>query len=210
MRDKYSRDELARLFMNAREEPPAYTSEEARAAGEAAGFSAEALEASARRIEQRSRNLQIGGGVAVILFATIVFGPSIAGTPIDTLPLHNEHRRFAFDVEVLVPSSPAEDCTVAPDARHDAGAYCVVRKQLLRPSDRTRIKLAASRDACPQVWVRTSFNGERWRSNIFELPASVEIEADGSLDQKGLGAPNIYGTPIGDTDRVLASCGGAE
>lgn len=207
MRDRYSRDELARLFRDARPEPPSYTSEEARAAGEAAGISAEAFEASAQRLEldhKKRRNLQLGAGVVVVVFATIVFGPSIAGAPIDTLPIHNEHARYAFEVEVLVPTSPREDCARSPGA----SAYCVLHKQLLRPSDRTRIKLPDGLGACPQVWVRTSFNGEPWRSNIFELPASVEIERDGSLDQKGLGAPNLFGAPIGDASFAPPSCGG--
>jgi hypothetical protein len=209
MRDKYSREEVAKLFEKVSEESPAYSAEEIREAGRLAGFSSEQLEASAGRLEhdqKKRRHLEIGAGLLVVLFATITFGPSLAGTKADILPVHNEHRTIGFDVEILVPTTPARDCTVSPDLRHDPNTYCILRKQNVRPHNRTRIGLPAAQDACPQVWIRTFSDRHLWGSNIFELPANVEIERNGSLDQKGLGAPNRYSAP--NHDQVIPDCRG--
>lgn len=211
MRDKYSREEVAQLFEKVSEEPPSFTAAELREVGERAGFSPEQLEASAERLEReqnRRRHLQISAGVLVVVFATVLFGPSIAGTNTRVLPIHNEHRSIGFDLEVLVPSVAARDCNVAPDLRHDAETYCVLRKQNLRPYDRTRLGLPAAKDACSQAWVRILSEGRLYDSQVFALPANIEIQRNGTLDQKGLGAPNMYSPPHHLNAQNFADCGG--
>ena len=188
MAHRFTKKDMERLMAAAADEGRAtYSEDEVKQACRDAGIEEAQLEVAFARVAQRKRRYAglAAGGLTVGIAGVLLVAPAD-----QTLPLHNEQRHAWADVTVLVPKA-AGDCDQPPDLRHDASDYCVVRT--LRIGPRQRLRLGLPERACPVVWVRA---GEA--SAVFELPASVEIEVNGGLDQKGLGAPAMFAAPRGE------------
>lgn len=176
-----------------------YSEEELWEASRAAGLDPEAVQAALHEPTIRARQRW---GVVAAAVGVSAIGLALAfGASDDALTIHNE-RNVAETIDVYIPRAPG-DCAVAPDRRHAARDFCLLRTVTLDADESTRIGVPPLGE-CTTVWVRS---GED--EALFALPASVEIEIDGHWDQKGLGAPSKYGAPV-PTRGLPASCAESE
>ena len=201
MRDQFTREEAERLLQEAAEQPKTVSFEEMKAAGAAAGIDAARIEEAAERLDEKRwirTALQILSAAAALVVGAILLAPQWSSSRV--LPIHNRSH-VAASVDILVPMERIADCDASPDARFSADRYCVARSLTIGPYSRTRVGLPPNDDSCPQVWFRaTTLAG--MQSAVFALPVHVEIERNGLLDHKGLGAPNMFGGPVGDAPTV--------
>jgi hypothetical protein len=159
------------------------------------------------------RGLRLGGAMmavgAVIATAALVLWPADSGA--GAILVHNEDRYAAHELELLVPKSSRASCDLAPEVRIPASQYCVWRRLHLEPRTRAWVKLPSRPAGCPLVWARR-MDGQS--QAVFALPAGIEIERMGRLDQKGIGAPQMHGapedaTPLGSAGLEECQPGGA-
>jgi len=203
-----SRDLKAILGEALREEPArpeGMSASELEEAAREAGIDEQQVRRAVHRVEQkrtlRSAVVFVALAGAALTAALILVPPgTLLGGRHSALSLHNEHRQLAFTLEALVPArtDAAPDCRRSPEARFIAGDYCVLQRVRLEPGRRASVALPRSLGPCPQVWVRALSGETLQRSAIFTLPASIEIDHRGRLDQKGVGAPHMHAPPEGD------------
>lgn len=175
-----------------------------------AGIGKERVLQALGRVRKR-RGLRSGlawiviGGVLLLGASVLLAGSGMFEGKKTTMLLHNENKHRAYLFELLSPTEG--DCQLAVVNRVVADAYCVVRRVRLEPGQRTRVRLPRLPKQCPQVWVRTfdPANEILQHSALFTLPAGIEVDRKGRLDQKGPGHPNMYPAPEA-TSRPLERC----
>lgn len=216
-RQRYSRRDMqdilreAARLTDAPEQARGYSLQELQDAAREAGIEDRRVRQASRRVNDR-RSLRtslalVALGAAIITAALIVL-PGRAGTGGSTsaVSLHNEHRSRAYTFEVLVPGPTGERTACAGRAatRLPANEYCLVQRFRLEPGRRARIAIPRRPRSCPQVWVRT-FSGRRLeRAAVFVLPAAIEVDRRGRLDQKGIGSPHMHPAPGGEVESPVA------
>jgi hypothetical protein len=167
-----------------------------------AGIEAAQLDAAIRaRGRRRARFglVAIAVGVAGITAALVLGSHALVDShDPHSLRIENEHARERFQLEVLVPvpaaRAPAR-CADPPADRVPARDYCRLVRTSLAPGARLRLMVPDAPQGCPQAWVRAIRADGRQAAALFTLPASVEIERTGGLDQKGVGSPNMHAAP---------------
>lgn len=147
---------------------------------------------------RRRRRLGLAAAACGVvgLAAVLVLGTRATGDRRHVL-IHNESRS-SFTVELLVPGPGAREqarCAGPPSSRVPADRYCRLARRWLAPGARLDAGVPDAPRGCPQVWVRALGQDGSSSAAIFVLPAGIEIERSGRLDQKGLGSPRMHGTP---------------
>jgi hypothetical protein len=204
MEKSYTKSEVTRLLSEAARSPERgeklYSLDEVRVAAREAGIPAGRVEDAAAQIDRR-RGLRIGLLVAVassvlVVLVMIVWPPAgLGGWREGSLLVQNEHRRDTYVVELLVPVEAESDCRQPPPVRVAAEGYGTWRSVTLPPGARLQLDAPERPGRCPLVWVKTTVNGLVGPSAVFELPAGVEIERTGRLDQRGAGRPHMFLPP---------------
>ena len=202
---EYTKGEVKELFEHAtrieKETPQeaGYSVETVQNAAKEAGISDGQLSKAIRQLEVR-RTSRLGlvslAVVAVIAIGALLLYPSaFLGTGDKSVLLHNDNRKYAHTVEVLVPTPDAAEqsnCNLSPDQRIAVADYCLVKRLRLEPRARVRIKIPQRPSSCPQIWVRVVEDNLIQSSALFTLPAGIEFDKSGHMDQKGLGSPNMH------------------
>ncbi|MBW2736913.1 MAG: hypothetical protein JRH20_31405 [Deltaproteobacteria bacterium] len=179
------------------------TLEDLEAAAAEVGIDGAKLREAAARMERRSgvklTLLFVGITAAIIATALLVLpARMVRGWRHGTLSVHNEQRHQGTTVELWAPlADTSANCETAPRGRVPASSYCLARRVHLEPRQRVRLEIPQRPQACPQIWVRTRSPGRTTRSALFTLPAAVEIDRHGRLDQKGMGHPHMHAPPDG-------------
>jgi hypothetical protein len=204
MRQRYTEVEMKQLLTEASkpgsEEARPFSFDEVRTAAEEAGIAPHRLEQAAEHFERR-RGVRTGFALALaammIAGLAMILSPpqSFGGWRRGRLTLENEHRSVTYDVEILVPVDSAVDCAQPPTTRAARERYEPWRKITLDPGRRVELEAPRHPRSCPMIWVRTFAGEVEGSSAIFELPAAIEIERDGRLDQRGAGSPRMYPPP---------------
>lgn len=173
------------------------------AAASEVGIDGAELRKAAARLERRRGSrlglLFVGVAAATIASALLVLPNGLTrGWRHGTLSLHNEQRHRSVTLEVWAPRpGSTSKCDVPPRRRLEAASYCLAQRIHLEPRQRARLKIPRRPSACPQVWVRTRGPGGVSRDALFTLPAAIEIDRHGRLDQKGMGRPHMHPPPEG-------------
>jgi len=205
---EFTKGEVKELFEEAariEKQPNAetgYSAETVQHAATEAGISRGQLTKAMHRLELRRASrlglVLVAAVSAAAIGALLLFPSALIGKGEESVLLHNDNRKRAHTVEVLVPVPDAAaqvDCDQSPDQRVAAGDYCVARQVRLEPRARLRVHIPHQPSSCPQIWVRVVDDNDLQSSALFTLPAGVEFDKHGHIDQKGLGRPNMHPGP---------------
>jgi hypothetical protein len=199
----FSRREVEAVLAAAATSPPSdqqdLTLDELVQVAREAEIEPEQVQAAIEELGAR-RHRRLGLAAAALgvvgIAAVLVLGTRATGNPCQVL-IHNESRS-GFTVELFVPRPGARErsrCAAPPSSRVPADRYCRLARRWLAPGARLDARVPDAPRGCPQVWVRVVGEDGSSSAAIFVLPAGIEIERSGRLDQKGLGSPHMYGTP---------------
>ena len=170
------------------------------AAAEEAGIDAGSVRTAARRLDDR-RGLRVGllavalGGAALTAGVLLLPAGTAVGWRGRRTLLHNEHHSLGRELSLLVPAGDGAACELSPESRLTAEGFCLWRTVDLPPTARVRPEVPHRPADCPLLWVRVGRGGIAHHEALFELPAAIEVERSGWLDQMGAGQPRMHLPP---------------